>query len=66
MPLIYPQPKTVMSAFYRGADKQLHQLDAHVSHNDPEGVRQAAIQHMQDTQEAFLEPVLVLVRGGKL
>lgn len=61
------------SAFYRGSDKELHNLSAWIA-IDPEGVTEEDVQrlhheamkHLSMTQEVFIEPILILVQGGKV
>jgi hypothetical protein len=73
MPILSPlSPEAKLSAFYKGADKALHRLDAYIA-IDPEGVTEEDVQrlhhesyiHLSCEDMAFNEPVLVLIRGGK-
>jgi hypothetical protein len=67
---IHPEAK--LSAFYKDPANVLHKLDAWLA-IDPEGVTEEDVQrlshesyiHLSCEDKPFIEPVLVLIRGGK-
>lgn len=72
IPPASPSPEATLSAYYKGADKKLHMLRAVIA-TDPEGVTEEDVQrlshetyiHLSCEDIGFVEPVLVLVKGGK-
>ena len=72
IPPASPSPEATLSAYYKGADKKLHRLQAVIG-IDPEGVTEEDVQllphgtylHLSAEDIEFTEPVLVVVQGGK-
>jgi hypothetical protein len=70
MPL--PAQRAKLSAFYKDANNNLHKIDTVIA-TDPEGVTEEDAQrlqhqvylHLSSEDKSFVEPVLVLVQGGK-
>ena len=81
IPPASPSPEATLSAYYKGADKKLHRLQSviatdpeGVTEEDVERMRKEAYQHLRQQsmmssvvaeQKDFVEPVLVVVQGGK-
>lgn len=73
IPPASPSPEATLSAYYKGADKKLHRLQAVIG-IDPEGVTEEDVQrlshetyiHLSCEDIEFVEPVLVIVKGGKV
>ncbi len=67
-----PHPEAKLSAYYKDDSGKLCQLDAWIA-IDAEGVTEEDVQrlshesyiHLSCEEITFIEPVLVLVRGGK-
>ena len=65
-------PEATLSAYYKAPDKRLHHLQAVIG-IDPEGVTEEDVQrlqhqayvHLSAEDVKFIEPVLVLIKGGK-
>lgn len=72
IPPASPHSEATLSAYYKGADKKLHKLQAVIG-VDPEGVTEEDVQrvyhqaylHLSAEDIPFVEPVLVSIRGGK-
>jgi hypothetical protein len=70
MPL--PAQQAKLSALYKDANNSLHKIDTVIA-TDPEGVTEEDAQrlqhrvylHLSSEDKSFVEPVLVLVQGGK-
>ena len=61
-----------LSAYYKDAGGKLHHLAATIA-IDPEGITEEDVQrlhhqvyiHLDSEDKSFVEPVLVLIKGGK-
>ena len=73
IPPASPSPEATLSAYYKGADKKLHRLQAVIA-TDPEGVTEEDVQllshetylHLSAEDIKFVEPVMIVVQGGKV
>lgn len=54
-----------MTIYYRDAERKLHVFRDEAPIEDLFEVRDAVIRELEDNEESFLEPVLVLIQGGK-
>ncbi len=68
MPSIYhfdEVERRKLSAYYRGQDLKLHQIDTYDILDNLTEVFKDVMEHLHDTRQVFYKPVLILIKGGK-